>query len=856
MSSLSPGGPGAGVPDDLAGAAWIARAAPRSQRTIRHLDAARVDYAAPGHTLAQAFHADGPVAAVGLTLAPPPEPAYPSPVDVKYRIRLETPAGDLIAETAREGSSAIIMWERLAHMIPVNPPAPPGDYVVVLRPERGRIGWATGDAPTAPADDAVPPRPVDDAGPPKPADDAVPPKPADDAVSPVALTGQAFFDFVPVPGVRVLAVDVLPAPNPVFRRRFQLDAAPAAATLAAAVLGAGAVRVNGARVGLEALGPALTDYDRRILYRTWDVAHLLRAGGNEIVIEAGRDRYAARGGDVWGWCFAPWHREPCAVARLRVGWADGSSTSLATDGRWECAPGPVQAERFLGGEDWVLRAREPDWEPVSVVAPPAGTLHLTTAPPVTARPAVAPHRVDRADPPRTAADRGADRAEATRTVFDFSEVMTGRVRCRVSGETGGLVRVKHGEWRDPSGDVVCDNPYIACQAQVDSLRLEARADGYVWEPQFGYRGFRWIEVETRGDVLVEDVRAVPLCADLERVGELRAAEPVLEWIDATAAKTFLNGFHGIPTGEPTYEKAGWTADGHGIVEAALHHFDLEASLTEWVESHMDAQSADGSVPWIVPTPGWGAATDPGWSISAVLIPWRLYLEYGDRDILKRAAPMARRFADGIVRSLGGGLWRAHTWGDWLSPGHAEGPEGMAPIGTIMAVAALRGAAAVLRGAGQAGAARFDAAAADAARAYHDAYFDPAAGVYAAPGVGYRQGMNILPLAFGAVPAEHVGSVRAGLVRDLEERTGGHLDCGFLGVRHLPRVLSEAGRDDLAIAALTIRTSPGWGAWYEAGETTLLESWDADARSRSHYSLGSVAAWIQQRIGALRLTEPG
>jgi alpha-L-rhamnosidase len=76
------------------------------------------------------------------------------------------------------------------------------------------------------------------------------------------------------------------------------------------------------------------------------------------------------------------------------------------------------------------------------------------------------------------------------------------------------------------------------------------------------------------------------------------------------------------------------------------------------------------------------------------------------------------------------------------------------------------------------------------------------------------------------------------------------------VRHLLGVLSDAGRDDLAITVLTRRTRPGWGAWSRDGETTLLESWDVDARSRNHYFLGSVSAWIQQRVGGLRLTEPG
>ena len=148
------------------------------------------------------------------------------------------------------------------------------------------------------------------------------------------------------------------------------------------------------------------------------------------------------------------------------------------------------------------------------------------------------------------------------------------------------------------------------------------------------------------------------------------------------------------------------------------------------------------------------------------------------------------------------------------------------------------------------------AASTAARAYHREYFDAGTGFYAVPSIGYRQALNILPLAFNAVPEDHIASVRAGLIDDIERRADGHVDCGAVGARHLLPVLSAAGRDDLALTVLTRRTPPGWGAWYEAGETTLLESWEATARSRNHYFFGSVAAWIQQRVGGLRLLEPG
>lgn len=638
------------------------------------------------------------------------------------------------------------------------------------------------------------------------------------------------------------AAETIPAANPVFRTRFTLPSAAKQATVTAVVLGCGFVTINGIRVGEEALEPAVTNYDRSVLYRTWEVAHLLRAGVNTIEIDAGRERFAARGGDIWGWYLAPWHREPMALARIDVRHDDGGISTLVTDETWETAAGPVKVDTLFGGEQWVLDAADAEWGPVTVVAGPAGELRPASHPPVTAG----------APRPPVSIDAVSDNS----WVFDFGEVMTGRLRCTVSGATGGLVTVVSGEQRDGDGNVICDNYLVAGPAQVDSLRLDRETEGYSWEPQFGYRGFRWIQVTTSGSVDVSQVRAVPLYTPLSAVGELTVSEPLLEWIDSATARTFRNNLHGIPTDAPIYEKNGWTADAHLATEGLLHHFDLRSSFGKWLDDHADAQSSDGAIPQIVPTPGWGGRTDPAWSSSAVLIPWYLYREYGDPGLLERYEPMVRRYADGLLGRLKDGLWPDRTWGDWLAPGHGVAPEGRVSIGTIMSGTALQHVAAILDAIGRPDSGVYLDAARATADAYHREFFDPLAGHYRVPGVGYRQSLNVLPLAFDVVPVEHVETVRASLIRDLEGRTAGHLDLGAVGVRHLLPVLSAAGRDDLALTVLLQRSRPGWGVWFDAGERTLLESWDVDARSRNHYFLGSVSSWIQQRVGGLRLTAPG
>ena len=323
--------------------------------------------------------------------------------------------------------------------------------------------------------------------------------------------------------------------------------------------------------------------------------------------------------------------------------------------------------------------------------------------------------------------------------------------------------------------------------------------------------------------------------------------------------TIQNNLHGIPTDTPVHEKNGWTADAHLVAEAALHHLDLHAFLRKWLRDHADAQAADGSVPQIVPTPGWGCALDPTWSASYPLLTWNTYFEYGDRQVLEEHVEGLLRYVRLLHRRTAetGLIWVGHSWGDWLAPGHHFPPEGPSPTSTLMMLRSTERTADICDVLGRRGeAAELRSKAAQIACAYHAKYFDLPSGTYLSELVGYRQSMNVLPLAFGVVPPDHVAGVVAGLVRDLTERTNEHLDVGSIATKHLLPVLTRYGHHDLAMRVATQPTRPGWGLWKAAGSQTLWESWDANVRSHNHFFLGSIDQWIHEDVAGLRPTEAG
>jgi len=67
------------------------------------------------------------------------------------------------------------------------------------------------------------------------------------------------------------------------------------------------------------------------------------------------------------------------------------------------------------------------------------------------------------------------------------------------------------------------------------------------------------------------------------------------------------------------------------------------------------------------------------------------------------------------------------------------------------------------------------------------------------------------------------------------------------------VLSENGMHDLAYAAMTKRTQPGFGWWIDQGATTTWEQWNGD-NSRNHPMFGGSLVWFYRKLAGMN-TDP-
>ena len=93
--------------------------------------------------------------------------------------------------------------------------------------------------------------------------------------------------------------------------------------------------------------------------------------------------------------------------------------------------------------------------------------------------------------------------------------------------------------------------------------------------------------------------------DWESAGEFSCSNPKINNLEKAVRRTLSNSAHSMPGEEPTREKMGWTQDGLNTMEAAVYNFRAAPVYTNYLFDMIDAQEANGHVPPIVPTDGWG-----------------------------------------------------------------------------------------------------------------------------------------------------------------------------------------------------------------------------------------------------------
>jgi alpha-L-rhamnosidase len=432
--------------------------------------------------------------------------------------------------------------------------------------------------------------------------------------------------------------------------------------------------------------------------------------------------------------------------------------------------------------------------------------------------------------------------------------MAGVTQLKIKGEKGTVVKLKHGERLYADGRVDLSNIDVYYRGdkekepfQTDVLILSGKEDEFM--PKFNYKGFRYVEVSANRPLHPDQfsLTAYFMHSDVPQTGKIETSYPLINKLQQAANNSYLSNLMGYPTDCPQREKNGWTGDGHFAIEAALYNFDAITVYEKWLADHRDEQRADGVLPDIIPTGGWGYGTDNGldWTSTIAIIPWNLYLFYGDSKPLADCYENIKRYVDYVDKNYPGGL-TTFGRGDWVPVRTPSDKELTSSVYYYVDATILANAAKLF---GRKEDEQHYAALAERIKnAVNDKFLHKETGIYAS---GSQTELSV-PLYWKIVPEELIAKVARNLASKVEENDF-HLDVGVLGAKAILNALSENGYAETAYKLAVQKTYPSWGWWIENGATTLLENWDLDATrdiSDNHMMFGEIGAWFYKGIGGI------
>jgi alpha-L-rhamnosidase len=640
-------------------------------------------------------------------------------------------------------------------------------------------------------------------------------------------------------------------PAPYFRNTFKVTKTIRSARAYIAVAGLYELYLNGKKIGNHRLDPMYTRFDRRTLYVSYDVTAQVQSGKNAVGVLLGNGWYNHQSTAVWFFHQAPWRGRPAFCMDLRITYTDGTVETIKSGTDWKTSLSPIVFNSIYTAEHYDGRLEQSGWN--------TANFDDSKWKPVINRSAPSMNIVSQAMQPIRAVDtistKSVTKIDSDVWVFDMGRNISGVSQITVKGDSGTVIRLKHAERLNKNGHVDQSNIDLHYRPtddkdpfQTDIFILGGKGEE-TFSPRFNYKGFQYIEVSSSKPIRIskENIKAFFMHSDVEPIGTVKASNQTINQIWTATNNSYLSNLFGYPTDCPQREKNGWTGDAHIASETGLYNFDGITVYEKWLADHRDEQQPNGVLPSIIPTGGWGYewGNGPDWTSTIAIIPYNIYLFYGDSKLLADSYNAIEKYVNHIDELYPTGLT---TWGlgDWV-PVKSVSPVELTSSVYYYTDASILAKAANILGK-QADYVKYTALANKIRNAINAKYLDTTTGIY---GKGLQTELSV-PLYWGVVPE----NLKSKVADNLAQRVAAdnfHLDVGILGAKAILSALSDNGHADVAYKIASQETFPSWGWWMVNGATTLYENWQIDAKSDislNHIMFGEIGAWLYKGIAGI------
>ncbi len=654
--------------------------------------------------------------------------------------------------------------------------------------------------------------------------------------------------------------DSINRPAQYFRKTFRMDKKIKTATAYITSLGMYEAELNGKRIGDAYLTPGWTSYNKRLQYQAYDVTGLLNPGANAVGVTLGNGWY--RGFLAWDDHKNIYGKKLGLLMQILVVYTDGSKEYIASDDSWQCSTGPIRYAEIYHGETYDARAEKEGWSTAGYKAD--GWVYAKKAM-VTNRPIIATYNepVKKHEQFKPIKIFKTPKGEL---VADFGQNLVGWVELKVKGKNGDEVIIHHSEVLDKAGNFYTDN--LRAAKQENKYILKGGGEEF-FEPHFTFQGFRYIKVDGfPGELTADNITAVALYSDMPPTGTFTSSDSRINQLQHNIQWGQRGNFLDVPTDCPQRdERLGWTGDAQVFSRTAAFNFGVNNFFSKWLKDVAADQEPNGSVPFVVPNVlGSGSTGATGWADVATIIPWNMYLAYGDKKILEDQYPSMKAWLGFMEKASKNNLWATgFHFGDWLFYRPFDDNDGRSAVTDKYLLAQcffahtteiLFKTATVL---GKTEDALYYKNLEEKIKAaFVKEYMTPSGRLVSGTQTAY-----VVALQFDMLPEELRKQAAERLVENVKSY-GYHLTTGFLGTPYLCEVLSRYGYTDVAYRLLLQDTYPSWLYPVKMGATTIWERWDGikpdgtfqvpSMNSFNHYAYGAIGDWMYRVAAGLDTKE--
>jgi alpha-L-rhamnosidase len=665
------------------------------------------------------------------------------------------------------------------------------------------------------------------------------------------------------------------------------------------------IYLNGKRVGNDYFNPGLTQYNLTQMYQTYDVSDLL--------IPNKPNAMAAMLGEGWwsgnstftgsNWNF--FGDRQSLLAKLVITYTDGSQNVITTNDRdWKFYNnGPVIYGSFFQGEfyDATRESKINGWNKAGyddhewVTATEIklnGTVYNGSS--TNFDGSKSDMNFEKMSLTGQIGENACIIKELTATditevrpgvfIYDMGQNMVGIPQIRLTGgNPGEKITLRYAEVKYPD---LAESGKNAGMIMIENIRAALAQDIYIMkggeeiiQPHFTFHGYRYLEISGISHKLpLESVKGLVISSIRELSSSYETSDPKVNRLWENIVWSSYGNFLSVPTDCPQRnERMGWSGDLSVFSRTATYVSNLDQFLSRHLLAMRNLQLPSGKFTDIAPLGGgFGGLL---WGSAGMTVPWELYQQYNDIELLKNHYDAMKAYMDFLQLRINKetGLSSESQLGDWLGPQTKQVSTQL--IVTAYQIFDLQIMINTAKALNKDGDLDKYQKMYEERKAFFNSNFvnSDKKTIHGKEGqLSDNQTSYAVGLALGAFSDENITAMAKNLAETVTReniddsgvsRPSMSLMTGFIGTAWISKALSDNGFTELAYRMIVNNKYPSWIYSVDQGATTIWERLNGytiekgfggnnSMNSFNHYSFGAVGQWIMAYSLGIQRDEPG